>query len=284
MAKKAYRNSDRFGELTQEESPLLSVVDKSDADIETKEAVKNFSSSPSQHTWLELSSALNKDSKLSSEQKAEVTKQASAIIFSQVYTFENCPSKIDDLVLEIRALSQMAHYNIVILAQRLDRLKAQEPWKKLVNNDGERLYSGWGEFLAKEVFITRETANVYRSIYHFFKDELHKNQELSVTKLKYFLPLLKAKEEKIPSKEKKKIKQKAMELVRDKDKSVKEIKEKTDELKEEYGLTEPKKLIELSYYQKGDKLLIDLDGSPGEIVIDVLAKKFNMKEKVNDIQ
>jgi hypothetical protein len=178
----------------------------------------------------------------------------------------------------------MAHYNIVILSQRLDRLRAQEPWKIMVDENGNKLYKGWGDFLAREVFITRETANVYRSIYHYFKDELHKNQELSVTKLKYFLPLMKADEEKVPVKEKKKIKQEAMKLVQDKEKTVNDVKKATDDLKEEYGLKEPKKLIELFYIHKGDKLLIDLDGAPAEAVLDVLVKKFDLKEKDIDNQ
>ncbi|OHD73207.1 MAG: hypothetical protein A2355_06320 [Spirochaetes bacterium RIFOXYB1_FULL_32_8] len=104
--------------------------------------------------------------------------------YVNLFNFDNCPEKYEDLKKEAKFLAGMTQYSFILMAQRLQAIQVGELYKK----DG---YPDFKAFIEKELEISRPTVYRYIDILSFFGVSALRHEDIDYSKLQPIIPVLK---------------------------------------------------------------------------------------------
>jgi hypothetical protein len=216
----------KFNNLTRGKSvkDLISEIDG--VSETTADAVKTLEETPDKTSLIHAVSAIRLDKSLQQEDRTRII-DALKDQYIDLFNFDNCPDDYDSLKNEAKFLAWNTQYSFILMAQRL--LKIRD--KHLYINDG---YPDFKSFIQGELSIAQRTAYDYIDIVSLFKEELRPvaiEEKFEYTKLLPVVPILKAKDNRIPKDE---IRRRFLNEI--KVTSKRKIIEETDLLKRQYGL------------------------------------------------
>jgi len=219
MSKKQFVVADR-GNLLNVKYEFEKVMED-----KTKEKILSLEMEPSKESVEETIGLIKEDNLLSIEAKDEIIR-ALKNNFINLFNFDNCPDSYEELKFEAKLLSDINQYSLVMMAQRLMKIRNL----KLFVNDG---YRDFQEFIEKELIVSRRTAYNYIELVECFGDRLIKfGNKIEYSKLLPIISILKS--ENLDDVDKSEIKDHFLDEMNKKSKN--QIIEEANKLKVKYGI------------------------------------------------
>jgi len=257
MSKKQFVVADR-GNLINVKNEFEKVMDE-----KTKNMILSLESNPSKETIEETIEVVKDDSKLSSEAKDKIIKELKNNFIS-LFNFDNCPEDYQELKYEAKLLSDINQYSLVMMAQRLLKIRNQ----KLYSNDG---YVDFQEFIEKELVVSRRTAYNYIELVECFGDRLVKlKNKIEYSKLLPIISLLKS--ENLNDLDKTEIRNRFLDEMNKKSKI--QIIEEANELKIKYGLLKGKAKLGFDIKEKFVAIVDHIENNPLSLKDKILISEY----------
>lgn len=215
------RNQDSLSELANE------IYNSGKMNKATYDSINKISEGPTKENILAIAEIVKDDAKIPEKDKNELIEKIQND-YIRLFNFNNCPEDYKSLKKEVKFFSGMLKYNFYLLAHRLIKVRNGQLYK----NDG---YNNFKEFIENELNVSKATVYKYMDIISSFGVSLARldleNDDVEYTKLIPIIPLLKAKDDKIPKDD---IKNKFLNDI--KKKTREELRKEARKLKIRYGI------------------------------------------------
>lgn len=251
MSKKSFDPIQRGGNLLELKAELNKTMENA-----TLETLEKILVEPNKENIVKSINAVKSDSAMTKRDKERII-EVLRKDYIDIFNFDNCPEDYDSLKKEAKFLSDITQYSLILMAQRLLKIRDGALYRK----DG---YTDFKSFIENEMNVSRRTAYNYIEIVECFGAQLvARAGNLEYSKLLPAIPLLKSDIANIPKEE---IRDK---FIRDmNEKSKYEVLEEARRLKMKYGLiTENKEDKLVSSIEKFKK---SLPRKPSEKELNIL--------------
>ncbi|OHD19672.1 MAG: hypothetical protein A2086_01750 [Spirochaetes bacterium GWD1_27_9] len=253
MSKKKFVVINNRGNLSNVKQEFEKIMEE-----KTLEKISSLEIEPTKDKVEETIQIVNEDTILPEEAKNKIIKELKSN-FINLFNFENCPEDYEELKYEAKLLSDINQYSLIMMAQRLLKIRNQ----KLYTNDG---YRDFQEFIENELLVSRRTAYNYIELVECFGDKLIKlENKIEYSKLLPIISILKS--ESLNDFDKSEIKDKFLDEMNKKSKN--QIIEEANQLKRKYGLIKDK-----------NKVLFDIDNRFLDIIKYIENNEMSLKDKI----
>jgi len=181
--------------LVKNQANIISKIEAGEIDIsdETKNAITGFTKTPTIQKALTISNIIGNDNIITSTNKKELLLILANIIKTNI-NFQNCPDDYEDLKKESKYLSGLSQYSLMLMAQRLKKIRDEKKYLDDKDVYGNSIYLDFKDFIENEIKIGRTTVYNLIDVFDYYGSRvqaLEHEENIQYAKLVLSIPILK---------------------------------------------------------------------------------------------